>query len=118
MTARYLQGLRLLSTTVGTYFVTTALVGLAIDGGSYAVLLNLYLVRLGYGPELIGLVNSAGTLTFALFSLPAGVMGQRWGSRRIMLIGLGLMLVACILFPLADMLAPGQRLPWLMANMI
>jgi MFS family permease len=118
MTDRYLRSLRLLSPAVALYFVAIGLVGFAIDGGIYAVLLNLFLVRLGYGPELIGLVNSAGTLTFALFSLPAGALGQRWGSRRIMLIGLGLMLAGCVLLPLADTLAPAWRLPWLVANNI
>jgi MFS family permease len=75
-------------------------------------------VRLDYGPELIGLVNSAGALAFALSSLPAGVLGERWGSRRMMLAGLALMFAGCVLFPLGDLLAPGWRLPWLLANSI
>ena len=48
-----------------------------------------------------------------LASLPAGVLGARWGSRRFMLVGLGLMLAGCVLFPLADTLAPSGQLPWL-----
>jgi MFS family permease len=118
MAVRYIQSLRLLGPTVALYFVTVALVGFAVDGGIYAVLLNLFLVRLDYGPELIGLVNSAGTLAFALSSLPAGALGERWGSRRIMLIGLALMLAGCALLPLADTLAPAWRLPWLLVHVI
>jgi MFS family permease len=116
MTIRHLQELRRIKPAVALYFVTIALVGFAVDGGVYAVLLNLFLVRLGYGPELIGIVNSAGTLTFALFSLPAGALGQRWGSRRIMLIGLALLLAGCVLLPLADMLGRNWQLPWLIAS--
>src|SRR5215210_5940548 len=104
ISVRYLHAFRSLNPTIALYFVTIAVIGFAIDGGIYAVLLNLFLVRLGYGPELIGLVNSAGTLTFALSSLPAGMLGERWGSRRMMLVGLGLLLAGCVLFPLADML--------------
>jgi MFS family permease len=116
MTVRYMRRLRQLSPTIVLYFVTIAVVGFAIDGGVYAVLLNLFLVRLGYRPESIGLVNAAGTLTFALSSLPAGALGARWGSRRMLLIGLGLMLAGSVLLPLADTFAPARRLAWLLAN--
>src|SRR5690242_6982490 len=105
MIIRYLKWLRLLGPSVALYFVTIALVGFAIDGGVYAVLLNLYLVRMGYGPESIGFVNSAGALTFALACLPAGALGGRWGSRRIMVMGLGLLLASGVALPLADALA-------------
>jgi MFS family permease len=111
-----LGGLRRLGPAVGLYFTTIGLVAFAVDGGVYAVLLNLFLVRLGYGPEQIGLVNSAGTLTFALTSLPAGALGQRFGSRRMMVIGLGLLIAGCVLLPLADTLPAGWRLAWLVAG--
>lgn len=118
MGVRYLHGLRLLGPAVVLYFVAIALVGFAVNGGVYAVLLNLYLLRLGYGPELIGFVNSAGALTFALASLPAGALGERWGSRRIMLVGLGLLLAGSLLLPLADVFIPAWQLPWLVATEI
>jgi MFS family permease len=101
---------------VARYFVAVALVGFAIDGGIYSVLLNLFLLRLDYGPEQIGLINAAGMLTFALACLPAGVIGARWGSRQTMLTGLALMAAGCLLLPLADMLPPGWRLAWLLVQ--
>jgi MFS family permease len=106
-----------LTPAVARYFVAVALVGFAIDGGIYSVLLNLFLVRLGYGPEAIGLINAAGTLTFALASLPAGMIGARWGSRPIMLLGLGLLAAGSLLLPLADTLPSEWRLAWLLINM-
>ncbi len=47
--------------------------------GVYSILLNLYLLRLGHGPRFIGLVNAAGQFAFITISIPAGVMGRRWG---------------------------------------
>jgi MFS family permease len=106
-----------LTPALARYFVAVVLVGFAFDGGIYSVLLNLFLVRLGYGPESIGLVNAAGTLAFAVASLPAGVIGARWGSRPIMLLGLAFLTVGSLLLPLADILAPEWRLAWLLLNM-
>jgi MFS family permease len=116
MAASFVRELRLLNSTVARYFATIAVVGFAIDGGIYAVLLNLYLLRLDYGPEQIGLINAVGTLTFGLSSLPAGALGSRWGSRNMLMLGLGMLLVGCGLIPFADMLAPAWRLPWLLVN--
>ena len=49
--------------------------------GIYAVLLNLYMLRLDYDLKFISLVNGSGQLTFALASLAAGLVGRRWGNR-------------------------------------
>jgi MFS family permease len=116
MTTHALRWLPRLSPAVARYFIAVALVGFAIDGGIYSVLLNLFLVRLGYGPEQIGLINAAGMLTFALACLPAGVVGARWGSRQIMLLGLGLLSAGGLLLPLADTLPPAWWLAWLLAQ--
>jgi MFS family permease len=106
---------RQFSPAVLRYFVSIALLGFALDGGIYAVLLNLYLVRLGFGPEQIGLVNAVGTLSFALMALPAGALGQRFGSRRMLLIALGGLVLGTVLVPLADLLPTAWQLPWLAA---
>ncbi|NTW00682.1 MAG: MFS transporter [Oscillochloris sp.] len=111
---RYLGDLRWIGPSVARYFVAIVLVGFAVDGGVYAALLNLYLNRIGYGPEDVGLVNAVGMLVFACASLPAGFFGERWGSRRIMLIGLGLLAGCGTLLPLADLLPVALRMPWLL----
>ncbi len=113
-----MDGLRQLRPDLGRYYLAVALLGFAVDGGVYAVLLNLFLARLGYGPEVIGLVNAAGMVVFALASLPAGIFGERWGSKRIMLWGLGLLMVGAVLLPLADLLPAAARLPWLITMII
>lgn len=118
MITRSIAPLRQLGPVVSRYFLSIALVSFAVDGGVVAVLLNLYLARLSYGPEQIGLVNSAGSLVFALVSLPAGMLGQRFGSRRMLVIGLGILAGGCLLLPLADLLPATQRLGWLIGQII
>ncbi len=115
---RYVDGLRQLGPDLGRYYLAVSLLGFAVDGGVYAVLLNLFLARLDYGPEVIGLVNAAGMVVFALASLPAGIVGERWGSKQVMLWGLGLMVAGAVLLPLADLLPVAARLPWLLTMII
>lgn len=88
----YLDVLRKFSRNVRLYFVTASLIGFTIEG-VHALLFNLYLLRLGYGPEFVGLINGTGMGVFALVSLPAGRLNQHWGSRRTMLAGIILIVV-------------------------
>ncbi|MDZ4717298.1 MAG: MFS transporter [Roseiflexaceae bacterium] len=118
MSARILSSMRTLSPAALLYLGAVTLVGFAVDGGVYTVLFNLYLVRLGYGPELIGLINGAAQLTFAISALPAGALGERYGSRNMLVIGLILMLFGCGLLPLADILPEAIRMIWLVGNEI
>ena len=76
-------------------------------------LLNLYLLRLGYGTEFIGLVNAAGLLTFAFVSLPAGILGSRLSNSLLMKIGAAISVVGGLLVPQAEMLPTGLREGWL-----
>lgn len=68
--------------------MATGLVGFTVSGGIYSVLLNLYLLRLGYGPQFIGRVNAMSSLAVVLFSMPASTIGMRWGTRRAMIAGM------------------------------
>jgi MFS family permease len=113
----YLQRVRLFHRDVRLFLASAALVGLAWDG-MLAVLFNLYLLRLGYGPEFVGLVNAVGALSFALFCLPAGSIGLRWGSRNALLAGASLMAAGFWLWPLAEFLAGPWRTGWLLTTSI
>ena len=68
---------------------------------------------LGYGPEFVGLVNGAGMLVFALICLPAGTFGGRWGNRRMMIVGLSLLVIGCGLLPFAELRTGNWRAGWL-----
>jgi MFS family permease len=83
------------------YLVGVFAMGFTIDGGIYSVLGNLYLLRLGFGPEFVGIYNSAGLFVFALLSLPIGAI-RRWSSRRLLLLGVILTLAGMIVTPMAQ----------------
>ena len=61
----YLRALRLFSRDVRMYLLAAALFGLTYFGFT-TVLLNLYLLRLGYDPAFIGLANGITALAFAV----------------------------------------------------
>lgn len=97
------------------FFMTIVALGFVIDG-VYAVLLNLYLLRLGYDARFIGEVNSFGLLTFALVSLPAGIMGTRWASSLMLRVGIGGTLLGTFLLPLAEYSPVGWQEGWLIVT--
>ena len=109
----YFHVLRGFNRDVRLYLITTMLIGLTVDGGIYTVLFNLYLLRLGYGPEFVGLINGAGMLVFALICLPAGTFGGRWGNRRMMIVGLSLLVIGCGLLPFAESRTENWQAGWL-----
>jgi MFS family permease len=55
--------------------------------GVQAVLLNLYLLRLGFDTQFIGKLIAAGQLVWALAALPAGALGRRMGLRSSLIAG-------------------------------
>ncbi len=80
----------------------------AISGFGYfgvqAVLLNLYLRKLGYDAQFIGGLIGFGQVVWALIALPAGAIGRRWGTQLALVLwhslhaaGLALMLLSGLL---------------------
>src|SRR5579875_704020 len=61
---------------------------LALQGLTY----NLYLLSLHYSPKLIGILDAMSPLTVLLVSVPLGVLADRTGRKR-------LLLICCILNP-------------------
>lgn len=115
MLTLYFGALRRLSRNVLLYLAAAALIGLAFDGGVFTVLFNLYLLRVGFGPEFIGQANSAGLLAFAVASLPSGPLGTRFGVRRVMVLGLALMGLCGLLGPSVNLFIPE---PWVGATIV
>lgn len=109
MATSYFKTVRLFNRNVLLYLLIAGLLGFTIDGGIYSVIFNLYLLRLGHGPEFVGQVNAAGMLVFALGSFPLGILGERWGNRRMLIIGMVLMLTGCTLLPLAEFAPAGWQ---------
>ena len=115
MAAVYLQKMRLFSRNVRLVLLFDAIYGLGFLG-IFGVLFNLYLLRLGYGPEFIGVVNSAFMLVSVVASLPAGVLGGRWGARRTMIAGVALGLVGLGLLPMAEFVPRAFQDGWIMVT--
>ena len=116
MTATYLSAVRSFSRTVRLYLASTTLMSFTIYGGIYSTLLNLYLLRLGYGPGFIGWVHAAAALGYAVFCLVTGALGGRYGARPLLIAGLSLMVTGYGLLPLGEFLPAGVRPGWLVAT--
>lgn len=118
MFSAYVRALRGYSRNVRFILLASAIMGFTIDGGVFAVIFNLYILRLGYGPELVGQVNAAGLLVFALACLPAGALGGRVGSRTMLIAGIATCTVGALALPLADMLPVAWRPSWLILTYV
>ena len=81
--------------------------------GIYLVLFNLYLLRLGYGPRFIGLVNGVAYLGYSVFALAAGALGSRFGSKRVAISGAGMASVALILVSVSEFFSGSFRQVWI-----
>ena len=108
MLAQAIHLLRAVNPQARLFFAVTVGMSFVVDG-LVSVLLNLYLLRLGYGTEFIGLVNAVGLLTFGFASLPAGILGSRMSVTRLMKFGAFTSLLGGLLLPLAEFLPQGPR---------
>lgn len=109
----YRASVRSFSRDVVLYILAWGAISFAY-GGVQSVLLALYLLRLGYGPEFIGVFIGAGQLVWALSALPAGAFGARYGLRRAMLVGVAIIVAANVLLLSAEALPGTWRSAWLL----
>lgn len=66
------------------------LVALFLDGLLFAgwnLFFNLYIIDAGYSRDFLGLVNAAPSLTALLLGVPMGLLSDRMGRKRAMIIG-------------------------------
>lgn len=115
MFAHYGQTLRLFSRDVRCLLVTSVLIGIAYFG-IFTLLLNLFLLRLGYDAAFIGVVNAVGPLAMAIGGLPAGMLSRRWGSRYALLLGLCLITLSFVLLPIGEFLPARGQAGWFLAT--
>ena len=115
MLLRAIQSIRDFNPQAKLFFA--GLFGLCfVVDGVYNVLLNLFLLRMDYGTEFIGLVNAAGLLTFAFSSLIAGVGGSRISNTALMKAGAIASLFGALLLPQVIWVPAGWRETWLVAH--
>lgn len=70
--------------------------------GVHNLLKTLFVLRLGFGPEYVGLYNALGAMTYSLMGIPNGWLGRRFGPRRILLVGTSIVVVGLCLIPLTE----------------
>jgi MFS family permease len=108
----YLQALGKLNRDVRLFLLSTVASGICYMG-LYFLLINLYLLRLGYDLEFIGLFVATGAFSFALSSLPASMVGRRWGSRRPMIFGMTVLALGLAMLALSALVPAPWRSIWL-----
>jgi MFS family permease len=84
--------------------------------GLYAVLFNLYVLRLGYDLQFVSLINAAGQLGFAISSGLTGAISRRWGNRRMIVVGMVLNLTCPALLAVVRFQATDLQAIWLLAT--
>ena len=82
--------------------------------GVQAVLFNLYLLRLGFEPQFIGLLIGSGQVVFAVTALPSGEFGRRVGVRGALIAGLMLLGLAFALLLCVEALPRSAWVAWLL----
>lgn len=118
MLSAYAQTLRATNRNARIVLSLSAVMGLSIDGGIYSVILNLYILRLNFGPEFVGQINFVANLVFALGSLTAGWLGSRFGNRRIMVLGMAIGAIGALSLPMADFVDQRWRAVWLGVTLV
>jgi len=85
--AGYLTAVRLVSPNTWLYlsFVLLSGIGLAV----FLFLLNFYATALGYSREFLGQLNGWPYMTGAIAAIPMGLLCDRVGRRRSIIIGIG-----------------------------
>lgn len=111
----YLHAVRHIPRDAWKVMLVSVVVGIGFFG-VHGVLFNLYLLRLGYGPEFIGIFNGVALIASAACAIPAGIAGRRWGPRRAMLAGYAIWCAGNLLLPQAQLVADAWRTAWLLTN--
>lgn len=68
-----------------------------LNAGIYGVIFNLYILRLGFGEDFLGLILSSSSTAMGLFAIPAAFVCDRLGRKRTLLLS-SLLSVFSLLF--------------------
>ncbi|MEZ4729537.1 MAG: MFS transporter [Caldilineaceae bacterium] len=91
--------------------ISTAVLGISFFG--IQMLLNvLYILRLGYSVEYVGLFNASGAFTYILSSLPAAAVGNRIGLRASMVLGGVITVLGLAILPAVEYVPATLHTSW------
>jgi MFS family permease len=83
------------------YFIVGGVLN-GVSNGIINSILQLYLVGLGYGGQSLGTIFMMNALSSTVLTIPAGIMADRYGKRKMILIGLASVALSMVVFFLAD----------------
>ncbi|NLS75890.1 MAG: MFS transporter [Chloroflexi bacterium] len=115
MLADYWRKMRLFNRQTWIALVVIAVAAGIVFSGVWTVLNNLYLLRLGYGPEFVGKVAAVMLATQALVSLPAGGLAMALGLRRCLIAALLVLAAAGLAYAAAGLVPASWRQPYVLA---
>lgn len=98
----YLRDVLQLSSGVRRFILSEALLGIGI--GIFSLVLNLHLLYMGINEAEIGQLSSMGVLITGLVAIPFGLLANRFGRKKLLVLGLALMGVGYALFALGTTL--------------
>ena len=102
--ARFSRDTQLLTIATGIFAVTF----LGIQG----LAKTLYILRLGYGLEYLGLFGATGAFAYMAMGLPSGALGGYIGTRWSMFIGGIITVAGMAVLPLVEFLPPTWHYAW------
>ena len=73
---------------------------------------TLYILRLGYGLEYLGLFGATGAISYMVMSLPSGAAGSYFGTRKAMLIGGVITIIGMAALPLVEFVPASLHNAW------
>jgi MFS family permease len=72
------------------------------SNGVFNAVMQLYMVSLGYNAQNLGYIFMMNSLTSTLLAVPAGLMGDRYGKRKIIIVGSIAVTMSMIFFFMAQ----------------
>jgi MFS family permease len=104
---------RTFNRSIWTFLIVWGLIGFTYFG-IQGVLLNLYLLRLGFSPDFIGILLATGHITWAVVALPAGMIGRQIGLRAALITANSLTTLAMVLLLLVEAIPRHVWASWLL----
>jgi MFS transporter, DHA1 family, multidrug resistance protein len=102
----YLLSITKFERCVWLYMIAWSMIGF-IHIGINTVLVNLYIIELGFDYSFVGTLNGSGLFVWALFALPAGLLSPRFGLRNSMVAGFAVVALGFASFMCVTMLPYG-----------
>lgn len=92
-------------------FATTTIASTGFMG-IYHLIRVLYLLRLGHGPEYVGIFVAAGAWVYSGMGIPSGALGTRFGARRVMRLGIAVTIAGLLSLSASEVSPTPLRHVW------